>query len=232
MLVDERPGDPGGARDRLDRDLAEPALGDQLGGRVEELLAASGARHALRFRLRGRPFEFNSSGGDISVTLRYGSDEGVTGSGEGGWRLEGTIAARRRAETGGEVIKKSRFVVSIGAAVALGIGSSRSPMESARTPRSSMATSSRRSSTRRSGSRSPCSPGVRTEVAGGVNGLQANPTTEYISYGKNIKFDFNAGSVCTTLPPSGSTPEQARAACPEDSYLGRASPWSRAPASG
>ena len=31
---------------------------------------------------------------------------------------------------------------------------------------------------------------------------------------KNIKFDFNAGDVCSTLPPSGSTPDQAKDACP------------------
>ena len=61
--------------------------------------------------------------------------------------------------------------------------------------------------------------GVRTETT--VNGLQKNPTVEYISYPKNVKFDFNAGAVCTTLPPSGSTAQQARDACPADSYLGQ-----------
>lgn len=60
--------------------------------------------------------------------------------------------------------------------------------------------------------------GVATE--GNVTGAQANPAVEYLSYGKNIKFDFNAGDVCTSLPPSGSTPEQARAACPKSSYIG------------
>ena len=44
--------------------------------------------------------------------------------------------------------------------------------------------------------------------------------SEYLSYPKNVKFDFNAGDVCTTLPPSGSTPQQARDACPADSFLG------------
>jgi hypothetical protein len=61
--------------------------------------------------------------------------------------------------------------------------------------------------------------GVRTQTT--VNGLQKNPTVEYLSYPKNMKFDFNAGSVCTTLPPSGSTQQQARDACPADSYLGQ-----------
>jgi hypothetical protein len=62
--------------------------------------------------------------------------------------------------------------------------------------------------------------GVRTEIPGGVTGSQANPVSEYLSYPKNIKFDFDAGDVCTTLPPSGSTAQQARDACPADSYIG------------
>lgn len=60
--------------------------------------------------------------------------------------------------------------------------------------------------------------GVATDAT--VDGTQANPAVEYLSYGKNVKFDFNAGAVCTALPGSGSTPEQAKAACPKDSYLG------------
>ena len=60
--------------------------------------------------------------------------------------------------------------------------------------------------------------GVRTET--NITGMQSNPVSEYISYPRNGKFDFNAGDVCTTLPPSGSTPEQAIAACPESSYIG------------
>jgi hypothetical protein len=63
--------------------------------------------------------------------------------------------------------------------------------------------------------------GVRTTFPGGSpNGTQSNAVSEFISYPKNIKFDFDAGSVCTTLPPSGSTTQQARDACPADSYLG------------
>jgi hypothetical protein len=62
--------------------------------------------------------------------------------------------------------------------------------------------------------------GVRTSIPGGVTGTQSNPITEYLSYPKNMKFDFDAGDVCTTLPPSGSTPQQARDACPADSFIG------------
>jgi hypothetical protein len=62
--------------------------------------------------------------------------------------------------------------------------------------------------------------GVRTSIPGGVNGTQSNPVTEYLSYPKNGKFDLDAGSTCNTLPPSGSTSQQARDACPEDSYIG------------
>jgi hypothetical protein len=60
--------------------------------------------------------------------------------------------------------------------------------------------------------------GVRTEA--NVNGQQKNPKAEYISVGKNVKLDLNATPVCTNLPPNGSTPQQARDACPEDSYWG------------
>jgi len=62
--------------------------------------------------------------------------------------------------------------------------------------------------------------GVRTSVPGGVTGTQSNPKSEYLSYPKNIKFDLDAGSVCTTLPGSGSSAQQARDACPPDSYIG------------
>ena len=78
------------------------------------------------------------------------------------------------------------------------------------TSRTSRAASSRRSSTRRSTSRSRCSRACAPRRPGGVNGLQSNPASEYITYRKNIKFDFNAGAVCTTLPPSGSTPSRRR----------------------
>jgi hypothetical protein len=62
--------------------------------------------------------------------------------------------------------------------------------------------------------------GVRTTVPGGVTGAQSNPVSEYLSYPKNVKFDLDAADICTTLPPSGSTAQQARDACPNKSYLG------------
>jgi hypothetical protein len=62
--------------------------------------------------------------------------------------------------------------------------------------------------------------GVRTSVQGGVTGTQSNPVSEYLSYPKNIKFDLDAAEICTTLPPSGSSAQQARDACPEKSFLG------------
>lgn len=118
------------------------------------------------------------------------------------------------------MIKKSRFVLAIGLVLALGVGSlafadgasdNTAFVDGGVTPKKL--------------DKKKFKPvnlfsGVRTEVTGGVNGLQANPTVEYISYDKNIKFNFNAGDVCTTLPPSGSTPDQAKAACPPSSYLG------------
>jgi hypothetical protein len=62
--------------------------------------------------------------------------------------------------------------------------------------------------------------GVRTETHAPL-GTQSNPHSETINYPKNGKFDLNAGSVCTTLPPSGSTSQQAIDACPKDSYIGK-----------
>lgn len=70
--------------------------------------------------------------------------------------------------------------------------------------------------------------GVETLPAGGVTGSQSNPVTETISFGKNIKFDLNATPACDGLPPSGSTPQQAKAACP-DSFLGSGSAQVTAP---
>ena len=61
--------------------------------------------------------------------------------------------------------------------------------------------------------------GVRTETNAPL-GTQVNQATENISFGKNIKFDLKAGDECSTLPPSGSTAQQARDACPKKSYLG------------
>jgi hypothetical protein len=53
-----------------------------------------------------------------------------------------------------------------------------------------------------------------------VTGTQANPASEKISFGKNIKFKNTSAPVCTTVPGPGSTPAQARAACPAKSFLG------------
>jgi hypothetical protein len=53
-----------------------------------------------------------------------------------------------------------------------------------------------------------------------VDGTQVEPKSEFIQYGKNIKIDYKAGSLCPSVPPNGSTPAQAKAQCPPDSYLG------------
>jgi hypothetical protein len=57
-------------------------------------------------------------------------------------------------------------------------------------------------------------------TTGGITGTQANPAEEFIAFGKNIKFKNGAAPVCTTLPAPGSTPAQAKAACPRKSFLG------------
>ena len=61
--------------------------------------------------------------------------------------------------------------------------------------------------------------GVRTQA--NVTGMQANPSSEFISFGKNVKFKLNKAPLCTTPLPNGATPEQARAMCPRKSYLGK-----------
>jgi hypothetical protein len=63
--------------------------------------------------------------------------------------------------------------------------------------------------------------GVRTETDTlEADGSHPDPAAEKISFGKNIKFKNSAAPVCTTVPAPGSTPAEARAACPAKSYLG------------
>jgi len=118
------------------------------------------------------------------------------------------------------VIKKSRFVVSIGLVVAVGAGAI--ALADGASTNTAFVDGSVKPAKLDKKKYKPISlfSGVRTEVPTGVNGLQSNPLVEYISYPKNVKFDFKAGDVCTTLPPSGSTTDQARDACPPSSYLG------------
>ena len=119
------------------------------------------------------------------------------------------------------MIKKFRLVVALGLVTALGVASLAFAAGAADTQNAFV-----------DGSVSPSKLdkkkykpvnlflGVRTEVQGGVNGTQANPRSEFISIPKNVKIDLNGGAVCTSLPPSGSTPAQAQSACPKASYLG------------
>jgi hypothetical protein len=118
------------------------------------------------------------------------------------------------------VIKKSRFVLALGLVMALGVsglafgdGASDNDafvdgsLKKTKLPKKDYV-------------KNELFSGVRTETHATL-GTQSNPLTEYLSYPKNMKFDLNAGSTCDTLPPSGSTPEQAQAACPKDSYVGK-----------
>lgn len=59
--------------------------------------------------------------------------------------------------------------------------------------------------------------GVRTELT--VNGQQQNPEAEFISFGKNLKWDSAAAEFCG-VSLNGTTTEQARAACPGPSNIG------------
>jgi hypothetical protein len=130
-----------------------------------------------------------------------------------------TIARHEAVQgVGGEVIKKSRFAVTLGlvlavafAAVAYGDGA---------TDNVAQVEGSVKPSKLDKKKYKPVNlfSGVATQT--NVTGTQANPASEYISYPKDVKFNFKAGDVCTALPPSGSTPDQAKSACPPSSYLG------------
>jgi hypothetical protein len=116
------------------------------------------------------------------------------------------------------VIKKSRFVLALGAALALGV--STLAFADGATDNTAFVDGSVKPAKLDKKKYKPINlfSGVRTQT--NVTGAQFNPASEYISYPKNVKFDFKAGDVCTTLPPSGSTAQQARSACPPSSYLG------------
>jgi hypothetical protein len=60
--------------------------------------------------------------------------------------------------------------------------------------------------------------GVRTQTT--VDGTQANPRVELISFGKNVRFRPDKAPRCTTPLPNGATADQARAMCPRKSFLG------------
>jgi hypothetical protein len=117
------------------------------------------------------------------------------------------------------VFKKSRFVLSIGLVVALGAGTL--AYADGASENTAFVDGSVKPKKLDKKKYKPVSlfSGVRTET--NITGLQQNPAVEYISYGKNVKFDLNAPDLCSTLPPNGSTPEQAKAACPPKSYLGQ-----------
>lgn len=59
--------------------------------------------------------------------------------------------------------------------------------------------------------------GVRT--SGTVTGSQPNPEQELVSWGKNVKIKTGAADTCSAAIEFQST-DAARAACPEDSYVG------------
>ena len=116
------------------------------------------------------------------------------------------------------MIKKSRFVLAVGATLAL--GASTLAFADGASDNTAFVDGSVKPGKLDKKKYKPINlfSGVRTQA--NVTGTQSNPASEYISYPKNVKFNFNAGDVCTTLPPSGSTAQQARDACPPSSYLG------------
>ena len=126
------------------------------------------------------------------------------------------MAAHRKQEE--QVIKKSRFVVSVGVVAALGAGTL--AFADGVSENEAFVDGSIKPTKLDKKKYKPINlfSGVRTETT--IDGTQFNPVSEYISYPKNVKFDFNAGDVCNTLPAPGSTRRPGAGACPNDSYLG------------
>jgi hypothetical protein len=135
-----------------------------------------------------------------------------------------------RAHGGGKVISKSRFVLALGLTLALGIaavsyGSASKAVTAtikvigAVNPTDAKGTQPSKPPAFKAGKFSPVKLYTAVSTTDNVTGTQSNPTKEFIQYSKNIKLNTNAVPQCTTLPPSGSTPQQAQAACGK-SYLG------------
>jgi hypothetical protein len=70
--------------------------------------------------------------------------------------------------------------------------------------------------------------GVRTTADSQAPGHPI-PAEELIHFSKNIKFKTSKAPVCTTVPGPGSTPQEARDACPAKSYLGSGTAEVKAP---
>ena len=119
------------------------------------------------------------------------------------------------------MIKKSRFVLALGLVIALGLGAIAYGNGASDNQASVDGSIGKTKLPKKKADRVKNSlfSGVRTETNAPL-GTQSNPHSETINYTKNVVFDLKAGSECTTLPPSGSTAQQARDACPADSYLG------------
>jgi len=130
------------------------------------------------------------------------------------------------------VISKSRFVLALGLTLALGIaavsygdgGSSKRATAEVKvigaiSPSDEKGTKPSKVLKYKAGKYSKVKMYTAVSTIDNVTGTQANPIAEAIKYSKNIKLNTNAVPQCSTLPPSGSTPQQAQQACGK-SYLG------------
>jgi hypothetical protein len=70
--------------------------------------------------------------------------------------------------------------------------------------------------------------GVRTTADSQAPGHPI-PAEELIHFSKNIKFKLSKATPCTTVPGPGSTPSEARNACPAKSFLGSGTAEVKAP---
>ncbi len=118
------------------------------------------------------------------------------------------------------MIKKSRFVLALGLMLALGISAFAFADGASDNNAEVDGKISKTKISKKEYKPNEMFTGVRTET-NAVVGQQSNPAEETINFGKNVKFDLKAGSECKTLPPSGSTSQQAQDACPKDSYIGK-----------
>jgi hypothetical protein len=147
--------------------------------------------------------------------------------------IKETIAAEAANHGGGEVISKSRFVLALGLTLALGIAAV-SYGDANKAPTATVEVIGAVSPTDAKGTQ-PSKPiaikhgkevavTMYTAVAthDNVTGTQANPVAEVIDFGKLVDVDPSAVPQCNNLPPSGSTPQQAKDACGK-SFLGSGS---------
>jgi hypothetical protein len=117
------------------------------------------------------------------------------------------------------VIRKSRFAVALGLTLALGVAAIAYADGASENDASVTGSVKPKKLDKKKFKKVNFNTGVVTE-SDTIGPGHPNPESELIHFGKNIKFKNSSAPVCTTVPAPGSTPQQARDACPAKSYLG------------